>query len=317
MIAVTIGCDDYLPLAEYSANRFHTMTGIPVHIIKNADLPVKLKDARHAKFFIPSILQTSEQIIYFDADLILTRPVDFSTFVNDQNKIYVCRDLPISQIIDKECSKFSLDRHNYFNSGLLVFNPTLHKEWLTESFRIAERGGSVFSDQTYLNMALNNLEYSYEFLPTTFNAVDFKLNSTDSVLIPYGIHVTIRKLYEKNKDAIHRVISEADAVVVDEYTYKFDYLKKLSGVYEYHRVNIDKRILELRNDGTIGYNKKRMELFWHPVECKTNGSLHIVIDNLESTTCVLNSSMKDGVCESFSGDWLKYEKSKTTLVKLS
>ena len=315
MKAVTIGCGDYLELANYSASQFSRFSGLPTVVITDRELVKSFSDYKKVKFDLFSYVD-DDDIIYFDADLTLVKEFDFGDLFTSSKTFYACRDLSNTAIIQRESSIINADKNTYINSGFMKMNRIHHSGVMELAYEHSQRIRSEFSDQTFINKALIDLGTPIQFVPVTFNYINFNLKAS-RVMYPFGIHLNINKHYTVNKDRLPAAVASLQELVIDtDFKYRFDLLPIYAGMYEYDRVGLSKRIIEFRQDGTIGYNSKNMEVFWHPVEHIKTGATSIIIDNYTDTTCVLHRSyaFNDVV---FKGHWLKFEKSETAIKKIS
>ncbi|MBN9583253.1 MAG: glycosyltransferase family 8 protein [Afipia sp.] len=154
------------------------------------DIP---KRSHYARLLIPELLGDHERVLYLDADITITGPLDelFATDLQDR-PFSAVRDIELTRQIDSARQGVAFDA-TYFNSGVLLIDIGRWKSLrITEQvFQHARNFHQTFylSDQSALNAVLLQ---NYREIDQKWNF--FKFHEHDAVV---DVHVVHHTLYEK------------------------------------------------------------------------------------------------------------------------
>jgi lipopolysaccharide biosynthesis glycosyltransferase len=142
-----------------------------ISIFQNFAIDGHLSHATYVKLAIPSLLASESKVLYLDADLIVTAPLQNIWNTDITNK-------PLAGVVNPLCDRnaaiFMDAESQYFNAGVMLLNLDYFREFnLAEKaydFMVNHKKRAVFHDQDALNHAVNGnwVELGFEFNFQTF-----------------------------------------------------------------------------------------------------------------------------------------------------
>lgn len=204
IIGCTVVTPAYRSLEREAVHRFKKYTGLPVKVIRSKD-----KDGFAAKLTLDQNMPRC-QVVFFDVDLWLLRDVHPSLWqtphwggVHD-SAVFNPHAFP-----HNDCIEYNMDKMRYINSGLMKFDLSnqLHRKVFADARRLAERvkRGNYrkpvdWTDQFYINMALQKNNVAQSMWPTAYNFYVMAAAWGQLPFIPrtiYGFHAAGYKREEK------------------------------------------------------------------------------------------------------------------------
>ena len=130
MIGVTLGVGEtYLRLARFAAERLRRFTGLDSVILDESHFRSRPLDCAHLLKLHAFDFVESENILYYDADLIFVdhwRPQQFA----GARELICVRDLTFADWIQQDAALHRLSPYDYFNSGFFIANRAHHGQLL-------------------------------------------------------------------------------------------------------------------------------------------------------------------------------------------
>ncbi len=313
MIAVTIAVGDaYRNLAAHAAERMRRFTGLPVHVLNEADMirwisPQDVvrwgpRASMLLKFRLFEVFE-ADRILYFDADAFACRPWRPESLGTARD--FVCtRDLHTSEHIRDECARMGLTPDSYFNSGFFIAGREAHGSLFAAARRrmaASDEAEPAFFEQTYLNLAARDCRVEPRFVDRRFNYLQWRPGdemaaATPAVLIhaagaPEAKQLLLDELRQSDRSTGADCDDEAAARLAGRF-------------YIYERVGYDRRRIELRADGTFGRGAADLETHWFVLKPKPGGAPVMVIGNHSQITCELTGAGG----QAWAGQWRRHER---------
>lgn len=174
MIGITIHTPEYKALAVEACRRWKLHTRLKVRRIE------RKRDGFHWKLRLDEL--HDGPCCFFDADWWLLRPWK----PEPSGLVWQAVHDPMAfcdyAFCGKDCERFSIDRHNYWNSGLFICDLSYqeHRDVFKrarESYEENKASTVVkvhdVTDQFHLNLATKELHTPFSFLPTPVNYYHF------------------------------------------------------------------------------------------------------------------------------------------------
>ena len=301
MLGVTLGVGEkYLRLAHFAAERLRRFTGLNSIILDESHFRSRPLEHIHLLKLHAFDLVESENILYYDADLIFVdhwRPQQFA----GTRELICVRDIAFADWIQQDSTLHHIPPFEYFNSGFFIAN-RLHHEQL---FRVAQdlapfSRSRCFVDQTCLNWARSLLNVPVKFLSKRFNWVMCSEATYRRNLFPVvGAHIPYREHGPKLFEYVER-FEPANTLA----RARFEHLEAALAdrLFFYHRVGHDARPMQFLPDNSIGYGTAECERFWFIHEHQHRPTLTICSEN--EVTCQLQQD-ENGI---WRGRWSDHER---------
>jgi hypothetical protein len=173
-IGVTVVSTTYAEVAEEAIARFHRYTGLDVTVIRAREEP-----SFAAKLNLDTLI-APRPIVFFDADLWMLRPYDFTLLAESDRfcAVHCPGAWNPSTFPHADCQANGWDKSTYINSGLFACD--LRRPEIREVFTAARRcleachAGTLphpvdWTDQFFLNWALQRQPGLLHLLPFALN----------------------------------------------------------------------------------------------------------------------------------------------------
>lgn len=177
MLAITLGIGTHHSLATRAARRMEQQTGVPARVLAEPDF-APVRRAVHGlhpswwKLWLPQVLQTTEPILYFDADIWAHRAWDpVALWHAYRRPLLIARDIDTDRTVP-ETREHGLPLLWYFNAGLWIADPT--HPTLAAVFETAQSHApqcGQWHEQTALNIALQRHHLDPGILPRRYNTL--------------------------------------------------------------------------------------------------------------------------------------------------
>lgn len=155
-----------------------------------------LVDKHYYGKFIIFKLTEYDKIIYLDTDLLIKENIDnLFTYDTIDNKIYMTYDVGQTNIeINGETYKDLIFRKNEYNSGVIVFKPSINiYNKCYKNLNIFENNkNELFTDQTILNLLNTNNEINVKYLHFKYNYIAVLSNIKIIEDLPTIVHFILR-----------------------------------------------------------------------------------------------------------------------------
>lgn len=192
MIGITIHTPEYKALAVEACRRWREFTGLPVKRVE------RKRDGFHWKLRLDEL--HDGPMCFFDADWWLLRPWKPERSGLVWQAVHDPMAFCDYSFCGKDCDRFAIDRHNYWNSGLFICDLSYEehrkvfaraRESFAENKRSKVMNANDVTDQLHLNIATKELHTPFSFLPTATNYYHFAVTHGALPSIPrevIGLH---------------------------------------------------------------------------------------------------------------------------------
>lgn len=172
LLGVTIITPGYEEVGEEAVRRFQRFTGLPVTALRFGG-----KSGHGYKLQLPVLVSCRVPVVFFDADLWLLRPTDFSPHVVPGG-IAAVPDPGTSDpegFVAHDIAALGLKAGEYFNSGLFIADLSsaevreamMHA---AQAFASRQAGGvKDYGEQSFLNAAVQRAGLPFRAMPAGFN----------------------------------------------------------------------------------------------------------------------------------------------------
>jgi hypothetical protein len=274
MVAVTIGVGKYGTMARYAAKAVHEMTNLDTVILDERHFAESGLASPHFLKLRIFDLVDADAVMFFDADMVCLNKWD-PKLVANPNAIVAVADRQ-HPLITEACRKWGIALGEYFNTGLLILDRTLHRKWLNETELFTKSHPPMpLYDQTPLNIVRHRLGLSLDLIDRRHNWIGFG-NGLLCYQVPvFMAHTLCADSKMANidffegrlqlKSDIHLEINEAETV-------------RLRGQWLSLNGDVRKIRIYLNHDGTI-----------RPFDSPAGGNYWCVVDGHKSPVLVVAS----------------------------
>lgn len=177
LIGVTLISPGYVELGTEAIQRMKHFAGLDTVATFVHEEP-----AFFGKFDFPEMVGR-RRVVFFDADLWIVEPVDFSPLRGFWG-VHEMGAFKPNCFVAKDCEKFKIPKEEYYNTGLLLFDLDredhrdvfkLARYFATEAYRGVRANTEDRTDQSWINLALSALNVERNFLPFEYNFFDFSV----------------------------------------------------------------------------------------------------------------------------------------------
>lgn len=262
MIGVTIGVGSkWRDLAELAAAAAQQWTGLKVVVLGDDEL-------RHSGISRAVELKTAvfeyvadENVLLFDADLLFVRPWDPTSHA-DRKELVCVRDVNFEPHIIADADRLGIPAEDYFNAGLIIANRSHHARMFEYARRSLHEVRSPLYEQSALNAARVRLGIPVHFLDRRFNTLSGSEGFVWAHVPPIGIHAAGTDNKGLFAHGVGREVggqSASEPSTVDSIA-----TQKLKGrFFDFTVGNHPPRVIELRDDASIGLGAMYLERFWY------------------------------------------------------
>lgn len=259
MTAVTIAVgQQWHELGQKTALLAARCTGLPVEILGEDAVRKTGLAPSELKFRLFDLVQ-SENILYFDADLLFVRRWNPLLYA-DRRELVCVRDHWYQPHIIADARQFGVPPEDYFNSGLFIANRSHHHQWLQFAEASRYETTTKMQDQGPLNAARVRLEIPAHFLSRRYNTVGSAAAPMWDQVQAIGLHYAGGDTKELDAIASHALSISEPLSAPDEVDTaqppKWFWCRIGEGQL---------RLLSLRPDGTVGAGTTAAARLWFMV----------------------------------------------------